>query len=422
MRDSASAHAVSVPRRIATVFVPFALAYFLSYLYRTVNAVIADELTASLGVSAAGLGLLTSAYFIAFGAFQPVLGILLDRYGPRAVESALLLVGALGAAVFALGDNLGILAAGRALIGLGVSACLMAAITANVMWWPVERLPMINGLFMACGGLGAVFATTPVRALLSVTDWRGLFLGLAAATAAAAVLLFAVVPERRREGAGGATWGSMLRGTAAVFASPVFWRLAPLPTLIQGVFMVYISLWAGPWLRDIEGLDRMAVAAHLQYAALAMVAGFAGFGMAADALRRVGLAPATVCTIGMVLGIVVQLAILFDAPIPPAVTWVLYAFFAAAAVMIFAILSQSFPAALAGRANTAANLVMFAVAFTFQSVIGAVIGAFPPPDGGGYSPQGHHAAMAGVVALEVAALLWQIWPRRARAAQAKPAE
>jgi hypothetical protein len=158
----------------------------------------------------------------------------------------------------------------------------------------------------------------------------------------------------------------------------------------------------------------MAVATHLQYAAMAMVAGFAGFGMAADALRRVGLAPTTVCTIGMVLGIVVQLAILFDAPIPPVVTWVLYAFFAAAAVMIFAILSQSFPAALAGRANTAANLVMFAVAFTFQSAIGAVIGAFPPPDGGGYSPQGHHAAMAGVVALEVAALLWQLWPRRQR--------
>ncbi|HYH17294.1 MAG TPA: MFS transporter [Azospirillum sp.] len=417
-----SAHAVSVPRRIATVFLPFALAYFLSYLYRTVNAVIADELTASLGVTAAGLGLLTSAYFIAFGAFQPVLGILLDRYGPRFVESALLLVAALGAAVFAMGDSLGVLAAGRALIGLGVSACLMAAITANVMWWPTDRLPMINGLFMACGGLGAVFATTPVRALLSITDWRGLFLGLAAATVAAAVLLITVVPERRREGAGSATWVSMLRGTAAVFSNRTFWRLAPLATLMQGVFMAYISLWAGPWLRDVDGLDRMAVAAHLQYAALAMVAGFAGFGMAADALRRVGLPPMAVCTTGMVLGIVLQLALLFDAPIPPAVTWVLYAFFAASSVMIYAVLSQGFPAALAGRVNTAANLVMFVVAFTMQSAIGAVIGAFPPPAAGGYAPEGHHAAMAGVVALEVAALLWQLWPRRAAVAEAKPAE
>ena len=225
MTDTPSATAMaaappSVLWRVLTVFLPFALAYFLSYLYRTVNAVIADDLTASLGFTAAGLGFLTSAYFIAFGLFQVPLGLLLDRFGPRRVEAVLLLVAACGAAIFAMGDDLATLALARALIGMGVSACLMAALTANVMWWPAERLPTINGLFIAFGGLGAVFATTPVRALLTVTDWRGLFLGLAVATVAAAVFLFMTVPERRPAGsAGTATLGSMLRGTASVFSS-----------------------------------------------------------------------------------------------------------------------------------------------------------------------------------------------------------
>ncbi len=75
-------HSPSVAFRILRVFTPFAIGYFMSYLYRTVNAVIADELTASLGVTAAGLGFLTSAYFLSFAAFQAPLGILLDRYGP----------------------------------------------------------------------------------------------------------------------------------------------------------------------------------------------------------------------------------------------------------------------------------------------------------------------------------------------------
>ncbi|HYH38758.1 MAG TPA: MFS transporter, partial [Azospirillum sp.] len=118
-----------MPYRILRVFAPFAVGYFMSYLFRTVNAVIADELTTSLGVTAAGLGFLTSAYFLAFGAFQAPLGILLDRYGPRRIETALLLVAAAGAALFAVGDGLATLAVGRALIGVGVSACLMAAIT-----------------------------------------------------------------------------------------------------------------------------------------------------------------------------------------------------------------------------------------------------------------------------------------------------
>jgi len=395
-----------VARRILTVFLPFALAYFLSYLYRTVNAVIADELTAALGVTAAGLGFLTSAYFIAFGLFQPPLGLLLDRYGPRRVECALLLVAAAGAALFALGGDLATLAVGRALIGLGVSACLMAALTANVMWWPRERLPMINGLFLACGGLGAVFATTPVRLLLEVTDWRGLFLGIAAATVAVAALLFVAVPERRPEGSGHTTLGEMLRGTVAVFRSSVFWGLAPTCAAVQGGFLAYISLWAGPWLRDVEAMDRLGVATHLQYAAIAMVAGYASFGVIADAVRRIGLTPMAVQTAGVGAAVLVQGMIALDLGLSPMVGWVLYAYFASASVMGYSVLTQRFPPELAGRVSTAVNLLMFVVAFTLQPAIGWLLGFFPA--GTGHAVEGHRLAMLGVVGLQALCVAWQV--------------
>ncbi|HYH37411.1 MAG TPA: MFS transporter, partial [Azospirillum sp.] len=289
--------------------------------------------------------------------------------------------------------------------------CLMAAITANVVWWPAERLPLVNGLFMASGGLGAVFATTPVRALMTITDWRGLFLALAVVTAACAALLYVVVPERPRRG-GGATWGAMLRGTGQVFSSPVFWRLAPSSVVVQGVFMAYMALWAGPWLRDVEGFDKAAVATHLQYAAMAMVAGYTGFALATDALRRRGMSPAAVATGGLLLATLVQAAMLAGLPLPPVIAWMLYALFASASVLVYAVLSQSFPAELAGRVNTAANLLMFAVAFSLQWGLGSVIGAFPPGPQGGYAPEGHRLALLIVVALQAAALLWQLWPRR----------
>lgn len=389
----------SVLRRVLVVFTPFALGYFLSFLFRTVNAVIADELTASLGVTAAGLGFLTSAYFIAFGLFQPPLGLLLDRFGPRRVESALLLVAAAGAALFALGNDLPTLALARAMIGLGVSACLMAALTANVMWWPREHLPTINGLFLACGGLGAVFATTPVRLLLGVTDWRGLFFGIAAATVAVAVLLFVVVPERRVADAKRLTVGALLRGTGAVFRSRVFWSLAPSCAVVQGAFLAYISLWAGPWLRDVEGMDRLAVATHLQHAAVAMVAGFALFGMIADAARRIGLPPTMVQIIGVAIAILTQAAMALDLGIPPLIGWTLYSFFASASVMGYSLLSQRFPAELAGRVNTAVNLLMFIVAFTLQPAIGWALGHFPAASGG-YTVEGHRLTMLAVVAAQ----------------------
>jgi MFS family permease len=145
------------------IFLPFACGYFLSYLYRTVNAVMAPNLAADLGLDPSALGLLTSAYFISFASAQLPLGVLLDRFGPRRIEAVLLLFAASGAFLFARGESLAELVIGRALIGFGVSACLMAAFKAFVEWFPRRQLPLINGIQMASGGLGALSATAPVE-------------------------------------------------------------------------------------------------------------------------------------------------------------------------------------------------------------------------------------------------------------------
>jgi len=115
--------------RHVQVFLPFALGYFLSYLFRVINSVLAPNLAVDIGVDPSGLGLLTAAYFITFAAFQLPLGVLLDRFGPRQIEAGLLVVAAAGAFVFARATTLSGLVVGRALIGLGVSACLMGALT-----------------------------------------------------------------------------------------------------------------------------------------------------------------------------------------------------------------------------------------------------------------------------------------------------
>ncbi|MFT5658590.1 MAG: sugar phosphate permease, partial [Gammaproteobacteria bacterium] len=78
------------------IFIPFALGYFLSYLFRVVNAIIAGDLSNDLDLNASELGLLTAAYLITFAAIQLPLGVLLDRYGPRRTEAFLLLFAALG--------------------------------------------------------------------------------------------------------------------------------------------------------------------------------------------------------------------------------------------------------------------------------------------------------------------------------------
>ncbi len=390
---------------ILRVFIPFAMGYFLSYLYRVVNAVIAPDLVRDLGVDAANLGLLTSAYFLAFASFQLPLGILLDRYGPRRAEAGLLLFAAAGAFIFASADGILGLIVGRAFIGLGVSACLMAALKAYVIWVPSERLTLINGFQMAAGGFGALSATVPVEAALQFTDWRGVFTVLAVLTLIASAAIFFVVPERQGSHSGEAL-GDQVRGIGRVYSSPLFWRVVPLTVTTQGSFMAIQSLWAGPWLRDIGGLERAAVADHLLLMAAAMVVGFIVIGAAAERLGRIGIRPITVGAIGMSAFIAAQAVIVsgWSGAVLP--MWLLFGFFGTAGILPYAGLSQSFPPDLAGRVITAINVMVFTCAFLSQWGIGVIIDQWPETAGGGYDPAGYMAGFGVVLALQVLSLLW----------------
>jgi MFS family permease len=183
------------------VLLPFALGYFLSYLFRTINALISARLTEELGLDASSLGLVTSVYFLTFAAAQLPLGVMLDRYGVRQVQSGLLLVAVAGALLFATADSPATLVAGRALIGIGVAGALIGGLKAIAFAFPKERLPLVNGCYIMLGALGAVTATAPAEWLQEAIGWRGLFELLAGVTAAVALLIFTVVVDPAPTGA-----------------------------------------------------------------------------------------------------------------------------------------------------------------------------------------------------------------------------
>ena len=161
-------------RPLFLVFLPFSAGYFLSYFFRTINAVLATALTNELGLNVSELGLMTAVYFLTFAIIQLPLGILLDRYGPRRVQGLLLFVTAAGAALFASANRLDVLIVARALIGLGAAGALIAGLKAIVSCFPKERVPLLNGWFVMLGTLGAVAATSPAEWLLGYIEWRTL--------------------------------------------------------------------------------------------------------------------------------------------------------------------------------------------------------------------------------------------------------
>ncbi len=358
----------------ARLFLPFAIGYFLSYLLRNANAVMSPVLTRELNLSAADLGLLTSAYFLAFGAFQIPLGMLLDRYGPRRVEASLMLFAAAGTLVFAVGDSIGVLTIGRGLIGLGVSACLMASLKNFAQWYPVERQSSMTGAIMAAGGLGAISASAPLEALLPILGWRGVFSSLTSIIVAAAALIYFIVPDHR-DTQPPARMAEQWRGVAHVFASRDFWRFAPLMALFPGGFMAITGLWIVPWFIQVDGLTREAAAYNLFAISATQLASFFAIALFATSLIRRGIEPQRL--IGVALAIAWLSAVLAIAGFQPALPlWVVFSFCSATATLLYAVLGSYFAPDLYGRVSTALNLLAFAGAFSLQWGVGILIDVF----------------------------------------------
>jgi predicted MFS family arabinose efflux permease len=389
---------------VARVFVPFGCGYFLSYLYRTVNAVIAPDLVADFGVDPAALGFLTSVYFLTFAAAQLPLGMLLDRFGPRRVNAALLAVASCGALVFSTSTSFAGLALGRGLIGLGVSGALMASLKAFTLWFPAGRLATVNGLLMAVGGLGALVASAPVEALLAHTDWRGVFRLLAGLTIAAAAALLAFVPRATAGGTHRESLSALLSGVATVFRDGVFWQIGLVCLTTQAGFMAVQGLWVAPWLADVLGMPRTVVAQYLLWMALAVTAGFAFFGDAADRFAHLGLDALRLFRIAAVATTAALAVIAAGWASGALVACMVYAFGSTGLALSYSILARRFHTGLSGRVNTAINMLVFVGAFALQWALGFVIGLWAPV-GGRYPFQAYQVAFGLLVALQVVAAL-----------------
>lgn len=365
-------------RLIVSILLPFAAGYHLSYVFRTINALIVDQLTAEIGIGPAQLGFLTSMYFLVMVAVQLPIGALLDRHGPRRLQVCLLPITALGAIVFATADNSICLLIGRLLIGLGVSAALMAGLKAASLWFPPERIGMANGLLVMTGSLGAVVATVPIQGLIDAIGWRPVFLLLALLTVFAAAAIFVVVP-RSAPSASIARAASPI-GLRTIFADARFWRLAPMSATCIGTSWAIQGLWATPWLTEVEGFERAIVVEHLVVMAIALCCSAIALGVAADRLKQRGITSETLFGVTAALFMLTQLAVVLRWPVPSYVSWVLIAAAGAGTVLSYAILPEYFPKEASGRANSALNQLHLSFAFAVQWLIGVVVDQWPSPD------------------------------------------
>jgi predicted MFS family arabinose efflux permease len=343
-------------------------------------------------------------YFFAFVICQLPVGVAMDRWGPRRVNAALLLVAAAGGAWFALAETAPAAMAARALIGVGVSVALMASLTAFVLWYPADRLSTMNAIAFSVGMVGAIAATVPLELLLRVWPWRQAFLLIVGLTLVVSLVLWLWVPERRAEPRA----AQQAPGLATLLTDAAFLRIAVCVGASQCAAVALSTLWIATWLRDVAGYTPAGVARGLLAVNVAMVIGYLAFGRAADAVQRrggnalplllAGVAASSLCLALLIAGV----ASLF--------LWCLFSAAATSVVLGYSLLSRRYPKAMAGRVNTTVNLIGFIGMFAGQWGVGLVLDLWPAT-ATGYDPRGYPYALGALWLVQAAGLVW-LWSGR----------
>ena len=388
------------------VTLPLAGLNFVNQAARGVMAVIGPVLAVQYGLSASELGLLASVLFAAYCLWQLPVGVLLDLYGPRRVQTWMGLTAAAGFALFAVSDGLVGFMLARVLIGLGIAAGLMAVLKANSQFYPREQVAGVTGIAMFLAASGSLAATAPVEALLPSIGWRGVFWILVAITLAATLWVANSVldkPAAPRRG-----WHAEMRVILVIGRDAAFWRLTPLVALMSVFTFTYHGLWAGPWLRDVAGLDGHARAFTLLCYAAGMMIGSLLTGQLASRLQMRGHSAMLVPAVSAVLMLGVQAGLLLGPTDRVSVTilWTLLPLIAAAGPPGYAAISQLFPVEQMGRVSTVINTVVLGGAFAMQSLIGWILDLWPRTAAGGWQPEGYRWALGLSMAMQVAALVW----------------
>lgn len=391
--------------RLALVLFLFGAAYFLSLFFRTINAILSSRLEADLGLDAASLGLLTAAYFFGVGIAQIPIGICLDAYGPRRVQSVMLCIAAIGIAAFGMSESVPLLVIARLLIGIGVAGCLTTAFQVSVLWLTPEKVPLANGLYLAVGGLGALAATAPVNVALQFMTWQEMFVLIALGALVLAAMIAIVTPEPPMTPR--LSWRARLRSVRTVAENRQLWRYLPLTALCFGTGSAMQGLWAADWMRTVAGFDVDVIGWTLAMMAISLTIGSAAGGVLTLVMEGRGLQMRHVILGSACLFVLAEIGLAVLPSTGALVPWLLFALTYNVVSLSYTHVSRSQPRESVGSAIALMNTMVILATFVIQYGLGLFLSWSGESD----PASAYASAFWILVGSQILALVWCCFPR-----------
>ncbi|MGD9307411.1 MAG: MFS transporter, partial [Desulfobacterales bacterium] len=260
------------------------LCYVLVFFHRLCPAVIALDIQSSFGISGTLLGVLGSAYFYSYAIMQLPTGLMADSWGPRKTVSVFIVLAGIGSILMGVAPSLSVAIMGRILVGLGVATVFVCNFKLLSEWFNTRQFVIMGGVFMAMGGIGALFSSAPLAWVSNLIGWRMTLVAVGIVSLLIAALVYIFVRDRPSEmglpaisadpnQSSTAEEIGLLQGMKMVVISGRFWPVAIWSFCAIGMSFAVGGLWGGPYLMQVYGLSKAAAGGVLSTFALALILG-----------------------------------------------------------------------------------------------------------------------------------------------------
>ena len=353
-----------------------ALYYCYEYFLRISPSIMTHELMREYHLTATEVGNLSACYYHAYVPMQILVGLLMDRYGPRRLLTAACLFCAIGTYLFAAGYNLQVAEIGRLCVGFGSAFAFVGALKLATIWLPPHRFAFISGAITCLGMLGAMTGDIVLRVLVDMLGWQVTIYASAFVGVILAFIIWIVVrdmnPVSRTYHADSLCFHGLIIGLLSALKNPHIWLNGLIGFLLYLSLSAFAELWGISYLEQARGLSKTHAAYANSLIFLGWAIGAPLWGWFSDfiRLRRLPI------LIGSIFAFIV-LSFLIYMPYLTVTEIDLLSFsfglMCSAQVIVFAVCREVTSVRMAGTAIALTNMFVMIGGNFFQPIVGRLL-------------------------------------------------
>ncbi len=355
-----------------------ALFYCYEYFIRIAPSVMSADIMRTFHLDAGGFGDLVAFFYYIYTPMQLVVGIFMDRYGPRRLLVIACFSCVIGVFLFGSTHLIVVAAIGRLFIGFGAAFAFVGALKLASIWLPPERFATVSGMVTTLGMIGAMTSDIAMAYFVDKYGWHFTLFVLAILGLVLMVFLFFIVRDRLKTTQKNPvfipelSFRDVFIGLFQALKSRNMWINGMIACFMYLPVTAFAELWGIPYLMQTHHLSNIVATDIISFIFLGWAVGATFSGWLSD---MIGLRCLPI-TVGSIAALILVCVILYVPDLPTSMLYplfFLFGFMTSAQVIVFAIGREVSPKHIAATAVSVTNMFAMIGGAVFQPVIGVIL-------------------------------------------------